>query len=97
MARCNSHEYGMSEKLGPAQYRRVIMLCLVQSPQKSISEQTAYEIIEEVHSLLNEAQTKLAESINQIIRNPQTDYRSIVSETLDITQIKSLYRDRKNA
>ena len=39
-----------------------------QSPQKSISEQTAYEIDEEVRSLLNEARNKAAEIIQSIVK-----------------------------
>ena len=51
-------EYGMSEKLGPVQYEGNHAMFGAQSPQKSISEQTAYEIDEEVRSLLNEARNK---------------------------------------
>ncbi len=60
MARAMVTEYGMSEKLGPVQYEGNHAMFGAQSPQKSISEQTAYEIDEEVRSLLNEARNKAA-------------------------------------
>ena len=63
MARAMVTEYGMSEKLGPVQYEGNHAMFGAQSPQKSISEQTAYEIDEEVRSLLNEARNKAAEII----------------------------------
>ena len=65
MARAMVTEYGMSEKLGPVQYEGNHAMFGAQSPQKSISEQTAYE----------EALLKY--------------------ETLDSTQIKSLYETGK--
>ncbi|CAG5922455.1 cell-division protein [Streptococcus pneumoniae] len=63
MARAMVTEYGMSEKLGPVQYEGNHAMFGAQNPQKSISEQTAYEIDEEVRSLLNEARNKAAEII----------------------------------
>ena len=67
-----------------------------QSPQKSISEQTAYEIDEEVRSLLNEARNKAAE----IIQSNRETHKLIAEallkyETLDSTQIKALYETGK--
>lgn len=92
MARAMVTEYGMSEKLGPVQYEGNHAMFGAQSPQKSISEQTAYEIDEEVRSLLNEARNKAAE----IIQSNRETHRLIAEallkyETLDSTQIKSLY------
>ena len=96
MARAMVTEYGMSEKLGPVQYEGNHAMFGAQSPQKSISEQTAYEIDEEVRSLLNEARNKAAE----IIQSNREPHKLIAEallkyETLDSTQIKSLYETGK--
>lgn len=96
MARSMVTEYGMSEKLGPVQYEGNHAMFGAQSPQKSISEQTVYEIDEEVRSLLNEARNKAAE----IIQSNRETHKLIAEallkyETLDSTQIKSLYETGK--
>lgn len=96
MARSMVTEYGMSEKLGPVQYEGNHAMFGAQSPQKSISEQTAYEIDEEVRLLLNEARNKAAE----IIQSNRETHKLIAEallkyETLDSTQIKSLYETGK--
>ena len=96
VARAMVTEYGMSEKLGPVQYEGNHAMFGAQSPQKSISEQTAYEIDEEVRSLLNEARNKAAE----IIQSNRETHKLIAEallkyETLDSTQIKSLYETGK--
>lgn len=96
MARSMVTEYGMSEKLGPVQYEGNHAMFGAQSPQKSISEQTAYEIDEEVRSLLNEARNKAAE----IIQSNRETHKLIAEallkyETLDSTQIKALYETGK--
>ena len=96
MARAMVTEYGMSEKLGPVQYEGNHAMFGAQSPQKSISEQAAYEIDEEVRSLLNEARNKAAE----IIQSNRETHKLIAEallkyETLDSTQIKSLYETGK--
>ena len=96
MARAMVTEYGMSEKLGPVQYEGSHAMFGAQSPQKSISEQTAYEIDEEVRLLLNEARNKAAE----IIQSNRETHKLIAEallkyETLDSTQIKSLYETGK--
>ena len=96
MARAMVTEYGMSEKLGPVQYEGNHAMFGAQSPQKSISEQTAYEIDEEVRLLLNEARNKAAE----IIQSNRETHKLIAEallkyETLDSTQIKSLYETGK--
>ena len=96
MARAMVTEYGMSEKLGPVQYEGNHAMFGAQSPQKSISEQTAYEIDEEVRSLLNDARNKAAE----IIQSNRETHKLIAEallkyETLDSTQIKSLYETGK--
>ena len=52
-----------------------------QSPQKSISEQTAYEIDEEVRSLLNEARNKAAEIIQSNRETHKLNCRSTIRNT----------------
>lgn len=92
MARAMVTEYGMSEKLGPVQYEGNHAMFGAQSPQKSISEQTAYEIDEEVRSLLNEARNKAAEIIQVNRETHKLIAEALLKyETLDSTQIKSLY------
>ena len=64
--------------------------------KKTISERTAYEIDEEVRALLNEARNKAAE----IIQSNRETHKLIAEallkyETLDSTQIKSLYETGK--
>ena len=86
----------MSEKLGPVQYEGNHAMFGAQSPQKMISEQTAYEIDEEVRGLLNEARNKAAE----IIQGNRETHKLIAEallkyETLDSVQIKSLYETGK--
>ena len=93
MARAMVTEYGMSEKLGPVQYEGNHAMFGAQSPQKSISEQTAYEIDEEVRSLLNEARNKAAEIIQANRETHKLIAEALLKyETLDSTQIKSLYK-----
>ena len=92
MARAMVTEYGMSEKLGPVQYEGNHAMFGAQSPQKSISEQTAYEIDEEVRSLLNEARNKAAEIIQANRETHKLIAEALLKyETLDSNQIKSLY------
>ena len=96
MARAMVTEYGMSEKLGPVQYEGNHAMFGAQSPQKSISEQTAYEIDEEVRSLLNEARNKAAEIIQLNRETHKLIAEALLKyETLDSTQIKSLYETGK--
>ena len=92
LARSMVTEYGMSDRLGPVQYEGNHAMFGAASPQKSISEQTAYEIDEEVRNLLNEARNKAAE----IIQSNREKHKLIAEallkyETLDSHQIKSLY------
>ena len=92
MARAMVTEYGMSEKLGPVQYEGNHAMFGAQSLQKSISEQTAYEIDEEVRKLLNEARDKAAEIIQANRETHKLIAEALLKyETLDSTQIKSLY------
>ena len=96
MARAMVTEYGMSEKLGPVQYEGNHAMFGAQTTQKFISEQTAYEIDEEVRSLLDEARNKATE----IIQGNRETHKLIAEallkyETLDSVQIKSLYETGK--
>ncbi|MGC4388572.1 cell division protein FtsH, partial [Streptococcus suis] len=67
-----------------------------QTTQKHISEQTAYELDNEVRDLLNEARNKAAD----IIQSNRDTHKLIAEallkyETLDSVQIKSLYETGK--
>ena len=96
MARAMVTEYGMSEKLGPVQYEGNHAMFGAQTPQKSISERTAYEIDEEVRALLNEARNKAAEIIQANRETHKLIAEALLKyETLDSTQIKSLYETGK--
>ncbi|KXT77790.1 ATP-dependent zinc metalloprotease FtsH [Streptococcus sp. DD13] len=96
MARAMVTEYGMSEKMGPMQYEGSHAMFGAQTTQKPISEQTAYEIDEEVRKLLNEARNKAAE----IIQSNREKHKIIAEallefETLDSVQIRSLFETGK--
>lgn len=92
MARAMVAEYGMSEKMGPMQYEGNHSMFGGYTTPKHISEQTAYELDNEVRNLLNEARNKAAEIIqanrdtHKLIADALLKY-----ETLDSVQIKSLY------
>ncbi|HGA1367463.1 TPA: ATP-dependent zinc metalloprotease FtsH [Streptococcus suis] len=96
MARAMVAEYGMSDKMGPMQYEGSHAMFGGQITQKHISEQTAYELDNEVRDLLNEARNKAAE----IIQSNRETHKLIAEallkyETLDSVQIKSLYETGK--
>ncbi|WP_318150670.1 ATP-dependent zinc metalloprotease FtsH [Streptococcus parasuis] len=96
MARAMVAEYGMSEKMGPMQYEGNHSMFGGQTTQKYISEQTAYELDNEVRDLLNEARNKAAD----IIQSNREKHKLIAEallkyETLDSVQIKSLYETGK--
>ncbi len=96
MARAMVAEYGMSDKMGPMQYEGSHAMFGGQTTHKHISEQTAYELDNEVRDLLNEARNKAAE----IIQSNRETHKLIAEallkyETLDSVQIKSLYETGK--
>ena len=97
MARAMVTEYGMSEKLGPVQYEGNHAITPgAYSPQRQISERTAYEIDEEVRNLLNEARNKAAEIIQANRETHKLIAEALLKyETLDSHQIKSLYETGK--
>lgn len=92
MARAMVAEYGMSEKMGPMQYEGSHAMFGGYTTQKYISEQTAYELDNEVRALLVEAH----HTAKTIIESNRDKHEAIAKallehETLDSVQIKSLY------
>ncbi|MDR1567924.1 MAG: ATP-dependent zinc metalloprotease FtsH [Streptococcaceae bacterium] len=94
LARSMVTEYGMSDKLGPVQYEgnHAVFLGRDYGQGKGYSEQVAYEIDQEVRSILNEAHQKAYDIIQEnrekhkLIADKLLEY-----ETLDAAQIKSLF------
>lgn len=92
MARAMVAEYGMSEKMGPMQYEGSHAMFGGYTTQKHISEQTAYELDNEVRDLLNEARNKAGEIIQANRETHKLIAEALLKyETLDSVQIKSLY------
>lgn len=92
MARAMVAEYGMSDKMGPMQYEGNHAMFGGYTTQKHISEQTAYELDNEVRQLLNEARDKAAEIIQANRETHKLIAEALLKyETLDSIQIKSLY------
>jgi cell division protease FtsH len=87
-------EYGMSEKLGPVQYEgnHQVFVGRDYGQTKAYSEQVAFEIDEEVRSILMKAHEKARE----IIETHRDQHKLIAEkllefETLDAKAIKSLF------
>ncbi|MGT2951030.1 cell division protein FtsH [Streptococcus cuniculi] len=92
MARAMVAEYGMSDKMGPMQYEGNHAMFGGYTAPKHISEQTAYELDNEVRKLLNEARDKAAEIIQANRETHKLIAEALLKyETLDSVQIKSLY------
>ncbi|MBF0776274.1 cell division protein FtsH [Streptococcus azizii] len=92
MARAMVAEYGMSDKMGPMQYEGNHAMFGGYTTQKHISEQTAYELDNEVRQLLNEARDKAAKIIQANRETHKLIAEALLKyETLDSIQIKSLY------
>ncbi|MTB63399.1 ATP-dependent zinc metalloprotease FtsH [Streptococcus sp. zg-86] len=92
MARAMVAEYGMSDKMGPMQYEGNHAMFGGYTTPKHISEQTAYELDNEVRTLLNEARDKAAEIIQANRETHKLIAEALLKyETLDSVQIKSLY------
>lgn len=92
MARAMVAEYGMSDKLGPMQYEGNHAMFGARTSQKYISEQTAYELDQEVRALLLEAHAKAKEIIEAHRDKHELIAKALLEhETLDSVQIKSLY------
>ncbi len=94
LARSMVTEYGMSEKLGPVQYEgnHQVFVGRDYGQTKSYSERIAYEIDEEVRSLLNRAHAKAREIIEE-----NRDKHKLIAEkllefeTLDAKSINALF------
>lgn len=94
MARAMVTEYGMSSKLGPVQYESESQPFAGRDygQSKPYSEQTAFEIDQEVLRIMNEAHAKAREVIeahraqHKLIAEKLLEY-----ETLDARSIKSLF------
>lgn len=96
MARAMVAEYGMSEKMGPMQYEGNHSMFGGYTTPKHISEQTAYELDNEVRNLLNEARNKAAEIIQANRETHKLIAEALLKyETLDSIQIKSIYETGK--
>lgn len=97
MARAMVTEYGMSEKLGPVQYEGSHAMQPGQfTPEHSYSPQTAQLIDDEVRVLLNEARDKAFDIINNNRETHKLIAEALLKyETLDSTQIKSIYETGK--
>lgn len=97
MARAMVTEYGMSEKLGPVQYEGSHTMQPGQfTPEHSYSPQTAQLIDDEVRVLLNEARDKAFDIINNNRETHKLIAEALLKyETLDSTQIKSIYETGK--
>lgn len=96
LARSMVTEYGMSDKLGPVQYEgnHQVFVGRDYGQTKAYSEQVAYEIDEEVRSILNAAHAKARE----IIEEHRAQHKLIAEkllefETLDARSIKSLFEE----
>lgn len=97
MARAMVTEYGMSEKLGPVQYEGSHTMQPGQfTTEHSYSPQTAQLIDDEVRVLLNEARDKAFDIINNNRETHKLIAEALLKyETLDSTQIKSIYEKGK--
>lgn len=92
MARAMVAEYGMSDKMGPMQYEGNHAMFGGYTTPKHISEQTAYELDNEVRDLLNEARNKATEIIQANRETHKLIAEALLKyETLDSVQIKALY------
>ncbi|WP_027108000.1 ATP-dependent zinc metalloprotease FtsH [Lacticigenium naphthae] len=98
LARSMVTEYGMSEKLGPVQYEGggQVFLGRDYSQSKAYSEQFAFQIDQEVLSILNEAH----DEARRILEEHKEQHKLIAEkllevETLDERQIKTLFEDGK--
>ncbi|MFA9467693.1 ATP-dependent zinc metalloprotease FtsH [Streptococcus sp. E24BD] len=93
LARAMVTEYGMSDKLGPVQYQGNHAILPGQGvPDKSYSDETALLIDAEVRHLLTEAMDKATEVITANLDKLEIIAQALIKhETLDATQIKSLY------
>ncbi|HLQ41167.1 MAG TPA: ATP-dependent zinc metalloprotease FtsH [Tetragenococcus sp.] len=98
LARSMVTEYGMSEKLGPVQYEgnNQVFIGRDYGQTKTYSEQIAFEIDEEVRSILNKAHAKAREIIEEHSEQHKLIAEKLLEyETLDAKAIKSLFETGK--
>lgn len=94
MARSMITEYGMSDKLGPVQYEGNSQPFVGRDygQAKPYSEQTAFEIDQEVANILNAAHEKAREIIEEYRDKHKLIAEKLLEyETLDARSIKSLF------
>ena len=96
LARSMVTEYGMSDKLGPVQYEgnHQVFVGRDYGQTKAYSEQVAFEIDQEVRSILMEAHKKAHEIIEEHREQHKLIAEKLLEfETLDAKAIKSLFED----
>lgn len=94
LARSMVTEYGMSEKLGPVQYEgnHQVFVGRDYGQTKAYSEQIAYEIDQEVRSIIVEAHTEARRILEQYKAEHKLIAEKLLEiETLDERTIKSLF------
>lgn len=98
LARSMVTEYGMSDKLGPVQYEgnHQVFVGRDYGQTKAYSEQVAFEIDQEVRSILMKAHTKAREIIEEYSEQHKLIAEKLLEfETLDAKAIKSLFETGK--
>ncbi|HPI99312.1 MAG TPA: ATP-dependent zinc metalloprotease FtsH [Enterococcus sp.] len=98
LARSMVTEYGMSDKLGPVQYEgnHQVFVGRDYGQTKAYSEQVAFEIDQEVRSILMNAHTKAREIIEEYSEQHKLIAEKLLEfETLDAKAIKSLFETGK--
>jgi len=94
LARSMVTEYGMSDKLGPVQYEgnHQVFVGRDYGQTKAYSEQIAYEIDQEVRSIIVEAHTEARKILEQYKAEHKLIAEKLLEiETLDERTIKSLF------
>lgn len=98
LARSMVTEYGMSDKLGPVQYEgnHQVFIGRDYGQTKAYSEQVAFEIDQEVRSILMKAHAKAREIIEEHREQHKLIAEKLLEvETLDAKAIKSLFETGK--
>ena len=92
-------EYGMSDKIGPTQFSSSsgqVFLGRDMQNEQSYSEAIAYEIDQEVQSIINESYKRAKEILTEHKEQLQLVANTLLEiETLDAAQIKSLFNEGK--
>ncbi|KAF1304191.1 ATP-dependent zinc metalloprotease FtsH [Enterococcus saccharolyticus] len=98
LARSMVTEYGMSDKLGPVQYEgnHQVFVGRDYGQTKAYSEQVAFEIDQEVRSILMKAHAKAREILEEHREQHKLIAEKLLEfETLDAKAIKSLFEEGK--